>query len=149
MLRVDTAAVIDRLGLGVQRQAARARGEEPDAGEVQAGLRVTLSELGRSQAAAKNDDIDESNLPDSIKEILKTIRALKQQIAEKKAELEALMADPGLDADTRRMRAEALQMELSSLQSALSAASANLLKVMRESALSSEQMQAAASLAMR
>lgn len=149
MLRVDTAAVIDRLGLGVQRQAARARGEEPAVGEVQAGLRVTLSELGRSQAAAKNDDIDESNLPDSIKEILKTIRALKQQIAEKKAELEALMADPGLDADTRRMRAEALQMELSSLQSALSAASANLLKVMRESALSSEQMQAAASLAMR
>lgn len=149
MLRIDTTALIERLGQGVQRQTARARGEEPEAGEVQAGLRVSLSELGRTQAAAKNDDIDESNLPDAIKEILKTIRALKQQIAEKKAELEALMADPGLDADTRRLRAEALQMELSSLQSALSAASANLLKVMRESALSSEQMQTAASLAMR
>lgn len=148
MLRVGAAAVLDRLGLGVQRQAERAGGEEPDAGEVQAGLRVSLSELGRSRAAAKNDDIDESNLPESIKEILKMIRALKQQIAEKKAELEALMAEPGLDPQTRRLRVEALQMELSSLQGALTAASANLIKVMREAGLSGEQMQTAAKLAM-
>ncbi|MGL4318313.1 MAG: hypothetical protein ACRCTL_17080 [Pseudomonas sp.] len=148
MLRVDTAAVIDRLGLGVQRQAERAGGEEPDAGEVMAGLRVSLSELGRTRAAAKNDDIDESGLPDSVKEILKLIRALKQQIAEKQDELKALMAEPGLDPETRRLRVEALQTELAGLQGALSAASANLIKVMREAGLSGEQMQTAAKLAM-
>ncbi len=147
MLRVDAASVIERLDLGVQRQAAQARGEEADPAEVQAGLRVSLSELGRTRAAAKNDDIDESGLPDSVKEILKLIRALKQQIAEKQDELKALMADPGLDPETRRLRVEALQAELSGLQGALSAASAQLIKVMREAGLSAEQMQTAAKLA--
>lgn len=148
MLRLDVVSVTARLAQGVQRQSARARGEDVEPAEVQADLRISLSELGRSRAAAKNKDIDESDLPDSVKEILKMMRALKQQIAEKKAELQALMAAPGLDAQTRRLRAEALHMQLSSLQGALSAASASLLKAMREAGLSAEQMQTAASLAM-
>ncbi|HSC82711.1 MAG TPA: hypothetical protein VLC30_03745 [Pseudomonas sp.] len=112
-------------------------------------MRVSLSELGRTRAAAKNDDIDESGLPDSVKDLLKLIRTLKQQIAEKQQELEALMAEPGLDPQTRRLRAESLQTALASLQGALTAANANLLKAMREAGLGAEQMQTAANLAMR
>ncbi|MBC9250510.1 hypothetical protein A9179_09520 [Pseudomonas alcaligenes] len=149
MLRMDVGGLTERLSLGLQRQERREAGEMATPEEVSASLRVSLSELGRIRSTAKNDDIDDSDLPDTIKEILKTIRALKQQIAEKQAELEALMAEPGLDAETRRARAEALQMELSELQSALSNASVNLLKAMREAQLSDEQMQTATQLAMR
>lgn len=97
MLRLDVNAVSERLALGVQRQASRAEGEVPGEQEVRDGLRVTLSELGRVRATAKNDDIDEADLPDNIKEILKLIRALRQQIAEKQAELQALMTASGVE----------------------------------------------------
>lgn len=148
MLRIDAGHLNDNLVLGVQRQAARERGESVSPQALQDGLRVSLSELGRIQSVAKNDDIDESNLPDAVKEILKMIRALKQQIAEKKQELEAVMADRSLSPEARQVRVEALQGELSSLQGALSSANANLIKVMRDAGLSPEQRQAAATLAM-
>jgi hypothetical protein len=56
------------------------------------------------------------------------------------------MADQGHDADTRRLRIEALQGELASLQGALSSASAMLLKAVREQGLSAQQMQEVATL---
>ena len=68
MLRLDVNAVSESLALGVQRQASRAEGEVPSEQEVRDGLRVTLSELGRVRATAKNDDIDEADLPDNIKD---------------------------------------------------------------------------------
>lgn len=148
MLRIDVGQLTDNLAQGVQRRVARDNGETVSPQALREGLRVSLSELGRTQASAKNDDIDESNLPDTIKEILKMIRALKQQIAEKQAQLEALMTDQSLSPEARRVRVEALQSELGSLQGALSSASANLIKVMREAGLSPEQMQTAAKLAM-
>jgi hypothetical protein len=148
MLRIDVGGLTERLSLGIQRQVARERGETPSAKAVADGLRVSLSELGRVRSSAKNADIDESNLPESIKELLRLIRALKQQIAEKQAELEAVMAEPGLDPETRQLRVEALRNELASLQGALSSASANLLKAMHEAGLSDEQMQTAAGLAL-
>lgn len=148
MLRIDVGGLTERLSLSIQRQVARERGETPSAEAVADGLRVSLSELGRGRSSAKNEDIDESNLPDSVKELLRLIRALKQQIAEKKAELEAVLAEPGLDPEARQLRVEALRSELASLQGALSSASANLLKTMREAGLSEEQMQTAAGLAL-
>ncbi|UUY07239.1 hypothetical protein LRS11_15565 [Pseudomonas sp. J452] len=148
MLRIDVGGLTERLSLGIQRQVARNNGEAADAEAVADGLRVSLSELGRVRSSTKNADIDESNLPDSVKELLRLIRALKQQIAEKQAELEALMAEPGLAPEIRQLRVEALRSELASLQGALSSASANLLKAMREAGLSDEQMQTAAGLAL-
>ena len=132
MLRLDVNAVSERLALGVQRQASRAEGEVPSEQEVRDGLRVTLSELGRVRATAKNDDIDEADLPDNIKEILKLIRALRQQIAEKQAELQALMTASGVDPQLQQMRVEALRSELSSLQGALSAAQASLVDALKD-----------------
>lgn len=148
MLKVDTQGLTERLVLGVQRQMARTEGEEPAEQEVRDGLRVTLSELGRVRATAKNDDIDEADLPDNIKEILKLIRALRQQIAEKQAELQALMAEAGMDPQLTQVRVEALRGELASLQGALSTAQTSLVKALKDERLSNDQRMQAASLAM-
>lgn len=147
-MRVDSTVLSNRLSIALQRRNAATEGSHEDGQALRDDLRVSLSALGkaRSAAAQKNRDIDESSLPDTIKQILKMIRALKAQIAQKKAELTALMADQGLDADTRRMRIEALQGELISLQGALSSASAMLLKTVREQGLSAQQMQEVATL---
>ena len=148
MLRVDINGLVERLALGVQRQAARADGEVASEEEVRDGLRVTLSELGKVRAAAaKNSDIDEADLPDNIKEILKMIRELRQQIAEKQAELQALMAEAGMDPQVRQMRVEALRGELASLQGALSTAQASLVDALKDKRLSDDQRMQAASLA--
>jgi hypothetical protein len=50
---------------------------------------VSLSELGRARSAAaeKNGDIDDSDLPDEIKQTLKLIRQLKAQIAARQGAL--------------------------------------------------------------
>lgn len=113
-----------------------------------AGVKVSLSATGlaRSKAEAKNSDIDESDLPATIKQLLKLIRELKAQLAEKMAELQALMAQQNLDAETRQARAQALQTEVGSLSGALSSANAQLVKVIREEGLSAEQSASMASL---
>ena len=148
MLRVDMNGLVERLALGVQRQAARADGEVASEEEIRDGLRVTLSELGKVRATAQNDDIDEADLPDNIKEILKLIRALRQQIAEKQAELQALMAEAGMDPQLKQMRVETLRGELASLQGALSTAQASLVDALKDKRLSDDQRMKAASLAM-
>lgn len=132
----------NRLSIALQRRNAAAESSHEDGQALRDGLRVSLSALGKvhSAAAQKNRDIDESSLPDTIKQVLRMIRALKAQIVQKKVELTALMAD------TRRMRIEALQGELASLPGALSSASAMLLKTVREQGLSAQQMQEVATL---
>lgn len=138
----------NRLSIALQRRNAAAESSHEDGQALRDGLRVSLSALGKvhSAAAQKNRDIDESSLADTIKQVLRMIRALKAQIVQKKVELTALMADQGLDADTRRMRIEALQGELASLPGALSSASAMLLKTVREQGLSAPKMQEVATL---
>lgn len=148
MLRIDLGGLTDRLSLGVQRQVARNNGQAPEPEAVADSLRVSLSALGQARSNAKNKDIDESNLPGNIKELLRLIRSLKQQIVEKQDELQAVLAEPGLDPEARQLRTEALRGELAALQGALSSTSASLLVAMREAGLSGEQMQAAAKLAL-
>ncbi|GAC1033387.1 hypothetical protein thsps21_42160 [Pseudomonas sp. No.21] len=116
------------------------------------GIRVSLSEAGKAQAsdeAKKNQDIDESSLPDSIKQILKMIRKLKEDLREKMAELQSVATDQGLDDETRMQRMEGLQSEVASLNGAISQATASLMKAMREAGLSGEQMLEAAQLLMK
>lgn len=148
MLRVDMQGLSERLASGVQRQAARAEGAVEDEQAVRDGLRVTLSELGQVRATAKNDDIEEADLPDNIKEILKLIRALRLQIAQKQAELQALLAAQELEPQLRQQQVEALRSELSSLQGALSTAQASLVQALKDQRLSDDQRMQAASLAM-
>lgn len=146
-MRIQSSGPLSNLVQGVQRQLTA---EERSPEQVREGLRVSLSELGKSMSAKpdKNEDIDKSELPQAIKDLLKMIRELRAQIAEKQAQIDAIMSDQSLDAEAKRQQVEGLQTELASLNSALTAANANLVKLMRENGLSSEQMQAATTLAM-
>ncbi|WP_225609542.1 hypothetical protein [Pseudomonas sp. PDM11] len=106
------------------------------------GVKVSLSAVGLArskEAENKNADIDESNLPDEIKQLLKMIRELKAQLAEKMAELQALMAQGYMEDDAQQAKVRALQTEVGSLNGALSSANAQLVKVMRGQKLTSEQ----------
>ena len=145
-MRIDITSALNNLTSSFQRQASTAE-RTPE--ELREGLRVSLSELGRSLSAKKkNQDIDESGLPDSIKQLLKMIRELKAQIAAKEAELKALMADQNLDPEARQVQLEALQSELAMLNGAWASANANLIKQLQEQGLSDEQMLTATTLAM-
>ncbi|MFN3579242.1 MAG: hypothetical protein ACK4VV_02055 [Pseudomonas sp.] len=114
------------------------------------GIRVTLSELGkaRSSAGQQSQGIDDSGLPETIKQLLKMIRELKLQLDQKMAELQALAGDASLTADEKQMRMQALQSEVAMLSSALTGAYANLEKAMRDSQLDPEGVQKALSLVM-
>ncbi|MBX9763511.1 MAG: hypothetical protein K2Y24_10865 [Pseudomonadaceae bacterium] len=152
-MRVELTSMIGRLGLAVERKNATADGVdgvEKDDQALRDSLRVSLSELGKARSAAqKNQDIDDSSLPDLIKDLLKRIRALKEQIEAKKEELNAVMSDQSLDPEAKRLKIETLQSELASLQGALSSAHTTLLKALREQGLTDQQMQELSSLLMK
>ncbi|WP_425914519.1 hypothetical protein [Pseudomonas sp. GWSMS-1] len=151
-MRLELTDVSSRMNAALERKRAVAEGvvesSEADQQALRDSLRVSLSELGkaRSAAAQKNRDIDESSLPDVIKDLLKRIRELKAQVDAKKAELEKVMGDQSLDPEAKRIKIEALQGELASLQGALSSANATLIEILREQDLSDQQMQEVASL---
>lgn len=154
-MRLESTHLSTRMNLALERRSAATEGvaasSEEEKQALRDSLRVSLSELGkaRSAAAQKNKDIDESSLPDVLKDILKMIRELKAQIAAKKAELEEVMSDQSLDPEAKRIKIEMLRGELASLQGALSSANATLIKVMREQNLSDQQMQEVSSLLMK
>ncbi|MDF3196070.1 hypothetical protein [Pseudomonas sp. 1928-m] len=154
-MRLESTHLSTRMNLALERKSAASEGvvasNEADQQALRDSLRVSLSELGkaRSAAAEKNRDIDESSLPDVLKDILKMIRELKAQIEAKKAELKEVMQDQSLNPEAKRIKIEALQGELASLQGALSSANATLIKTMREQNLSDQQMQEVATLIMK
>lgn len=148
-MRVEASTLVSRIGQAVERRDADLDSAPPSAEQkLRDGIRVTLSEQGRaaSQAARSNDDIDESDLPDTIKDLLKRIRELKAQLAERQAELRAVMADASLDDEARQIKADALRTEIASLSSALAGANAQLIKAIREQGLSNQQLQQVATL---
>lgn len=104
--------------------------DKPASGVV---VNISLAGLSASAVASKNpnQDIDDSGLPPAVKETLKMIRELKKQIAEKQAELAAVMADKNLSADQARAKVNALQSQLATLQGALMSASSSLIKQMK------------------
>ncbi|WP_426189790.1 hypothetical protein [Pseudomonas sp. NFXW11] len=113
---------------------------------------MSLSGVGleKSSSAAGGDrDIEESGLPENVQQILKMIRKLQQQIAERLARLQALMADKRLSPEEARAKVTALQADLANLNGALLTANATLAKVLRESGLTPEQLQKAAALLMK
>ncbi|WP_233282031.1 hypothetical protein [Pseudomonas mangiferae] len=118
---------------------------------AQSGIRVSLSALGKAKASQsqKNEDIDKSELPDTVKGQLKTIRRIRAEIAETQEELRALAADPRLDPQARAERMAAKQSELNALSSALATANGGLMKAMKELKLDSGQMQTAMALSMK
>jgi len=116
-----------------------------------AAVHVTLSGAGLTRAAAEsnNQDIEDSGLPDGVQQALKMIRALKKQLEEKRAELQAVMNDQHLDPQQRQARVAALQNAIAGLNAALVSANVSLAKAMKDLDLSPEQVLKAGTLATR
>ncbi|PHX41115.1 hypothetical protein AO354_34430, partial [Pseudomonas syringae pv. syringae] len=71
--------------------------------------KVQISNEGQEKLESeKNADIDQSGLPEDVKEVLKNIRKLQDQIAEKNQELMELLNDKTLSEDGRKRQRELL-----------------------------------------
>jgi len=147
-MRLDTTTLIGRLSMAFERKQVQADDGELRPEAQREGLRVSLSALASARAvsSSKNRDIDDSDLPEAIKDLLRQIRELQGLIAQKQAALQALSNDQGLDPLRRRLLLEGAQAELTALQGALSGLSAMLVNAMRMQGLSGAQLQAVASL---
>ncbi|MCM2360791.1 MULTISPECIES: hypothetical protein [unclassified Pseudomonas] len=113
------------------------------------GVKVTISGAAFKAVAVAskaNSDIDGSGLDDSVKQILKMIRKLKQQIAEKMAELQAVANDNSLTPEQARVKTNNIQGAISSLQAGLMTSQGSLLKAMKS--MSADGALKAASLSM-
>lgn len=116
------------------------------------GVKVSLSGAGlmkSSRAAGDDSDIEESGLPQTIQQILKMIRKLQQQISEKTAELQVIMADKRLSPEETRVKVGSVQAALVTLNGGLLSANASLVKAMRQESLTPEQVMKAAALLMK
>lgn len=119
-----------------------------------ASTRVTLSDLGQALSAkrqaaqqpVKNQDIDNSNVPDNIKDLLKRIRELKEQIAEQQQKLNAVMANQRLSPEEKQKQLLQMQSTINSLNGALTSALGQMNKLVRDQDLTKEQQIAVASL---
>ncbi|WP_339531408.1 hypothetical protein [Pseudomonas mucidolens] len=111
------------------------------------GVTVTFSGASLKAAGAEkaaNSDIEDSGLSDNVQKLLKMIRQLKQQIAEKMAEMAAVMADKRLSPEQAQAKVASLQSALGGLQAGLATAYASLTEAMKN--LSAEDALKAASL---
>ena len=111
---------------------------------VRLGVEVTLSP--QSKAVNKDADIEASNLPTVVKDQLKIIRRIQEQIARKMDELQAVAKDPSLSPKAREIKTRQLQMELTVLNQSLMSATREMNKSMRDLKLSTEQVTKAAGL---
>ena len=125
--------------------------ETPALGETKPAEGVSVTFSGASLNAAKaektaNSDIEESGLDENVQKLLKMIRQLKQQIAEKLAELQAIAADKSLTPEEVQAKVANVQGAISSLQAGLMTAQISLAKAMKT--MSADQALKAASLSM-
>ncbi len=143
MLPINSSNVIGHLAQQVLAKVQRDPDAPADMKTALEGIKVTLSEQSQKirDAAEKNKDIDDSSLPDNVKQALKMIRELRQQLAEKQAELQALMADQGLSEEERMQKAQGLQSEIASLNGAISTANGALIQAVKSASLSPDQLQ--------
>lgn len=130
--------VVDAFSAVTPAKAAPAQAPAP----VKTGVEVLLSAKGLSQARydRQTADIDASSLPTLVKEQLKTIRRIQVQIANKMAELKAVMKNHSLTAKERESKARLLQLEMRTLSSAVMVATGNIGKTMGEMTLPLDQI---------
>jgi len=118
---------------GGANPVAAVEGKDDAAPKASEGIKVTISAdaFRAAQVKSSDSDIDDSGLDDSVKQMLKTIRALKQQIDEKLAELQAVAMDQSLTPEERQAKVANLQTAISSLQAGLITAQTSLAKAMK------------------
>ena len=95
-----------------------------------------LAGVGEGASANRNSDIEDSELPSEIKNLLKQIRELKEKIREQQEALQKVMMDSSLTPDERRAQILQIQGTINSLNSALDGANKMLTKMMSEMNLS-------------
>ncbi|MDZ3825733.1 MULTISPECIES: hypothetical protein [Pseudomonas] len=136
-----------------------ATGDEQEAGTsllatptLVEGIKVSLSGAAIEKSAGAggdNRDIEESGLPENIQQLLKMIRQLQQQIAEKNARIKAVMADKTLSTEVKLAKLAALKGAIAALNNGLITANLSLSKVMNQSNLTPEQTMKTAALLMK
>jgi predicted RNase H-like nuclease (RuvC/YqgF family) len=125
-----------------------------ESNEKSSSTRVTLSDLGQIFAAkrqaanqpVKNQDIDNSSLPDTIKDLLKRIRELQEQIREQQQKLNTIMANQRLSPEQKQQQMQQAQAMINALSGALNSAYGQLNKLTRDLELTKEQQMSVASL---
>lgn len=134
-----TPRITDRQGAAATQ--ARADGTDTEGQESAAGVILHISPAGikQAQASQKNQDIDDSDLPDTIKDLLKMIRELKAKVQERTQALQQLMADTSLSDEERSLQTQQLQAEIATLSGALATAMGQLTKAIKEADLSDTQ----------
>lgn len=143
MLTVD----INNARQAVLASASSARADQPEEAAqttpvASEGVRVHLSLKGLEVAARQqgDSDIDESGLPESIRQLLKMIRKLQKELAEANRQLQALMRDRSLDPVQMQKKTAALQARVSALSAALNTVNFGLIKAMSQANLSPDQV---------
>ncbi|MFJ4371372.1 hypothetical protein ACIP1T_01995 [Pseudomonas japonica] len=106
------------------------------------GVKVNLSlkgleVSGKQQADA---DIDESGLPESVRQLLKMIRKLQKELAEADRQLQALMRDRSLDPVEMQKKTAALQARVSALSASLNTLNFGLVRAMSQADLSPDDV---------
>lgn len=131
----------------VLSSASGARADQADdsaqpASAATEGVRVNLSLKGLEVAAKQqgDSDIDESGLPESIRQLLKMIRKLQKELAEANRQLQALMRDRSLDPVQMQKKTAALQARVSALSASLNTVNFGLVKAMSQANLSPDQV---------
>ena len=102
-----------------------------DLSPVARGIASASEKAGNTQEA-KNTKIDESDLPQEIKELLKRIVEYREKLKEKQQELEEVMRDKSLNDEQRQAKLDALQQEISSLNNSLQEAMSQLSKLVTQ-----------------
>ena len=116
------------------------------------GVKVSLSGASIEKSAGAggdNRDIEESGLPENIQQLLKMIRKLQKEIAEKKALIEKIMADKRLSNEEKIIKVAALRGAIAALNTGLITANLALSKVVGQSGLTSDQNMKVGSLLMK
>ena len=116
------------------------------------GVKVSLSGASIERSAGSggdNRDIEESGLPENIQQLLKMIRKLQKEIAEKKALIEKIMADKRLSNEEKIIKVAALRGAIAALNTGLITANLALSKVVGQSGLTSDQNMKVGSLLMK
>ncbi|GAB3260215.1 hypothetical protein [Chitinimonas naiadis] len=119
-------------------------------------IHVDLSPLARSLSgkggiagAGANDDIDKSDLPQQIKDILKRIRQVKKELRELEDKLAQVQANTQLSAEEKKVQTEQLQSQIKSTTASLTTLNDALAKAVKAQKLNPAQSSTVASLMAR
>ncbi len=121
---------------------------EKDSSKNPVGIHVDLSPLGlqKSKKAERDKDIDESELPDNVKQGLKAIRDKQEELEKKQKELQQLMSNSSMAPEEKQEKVKALQAEISTLSRGLVDSKNNLVSSMQDQGLTEQQIQTAMAL---